>query len=186
MKIIAFGHRKGVGKDTAARFLMSYYRTLKKGSNIQKVGLADKVKDICYQLYSWAGIKDKEFYDEFPKSKEIVLPLMGKSPRQIWIEMGTLVAQEVCKNTWVDYVNHHYKADVLIISDLRFLHEANLLLKAGGYLFKINRIGYPRSPDMADDPLEDYDKWTEILNINEGDLVSLNREVIRITDRYLL
>jgi|GEM_PF-6447744 len=88
--IIAFGHRKQVGKDSAAKFLCSYIRMNQNNSNCQIKGFADKVKDIAYQIYSWAGLMPGEYYesDETQKFKDIVLPAIGKTPRDLWIAVG--------------------------------------------------------------------------------------------------
>src|SRR5215831_16002209 len=96
-KMIAFGHRKSVGKDSAARFLCSHLRIHLKGSNIQHHGFADKLKNVCHQLYGWAGLQDREYYEtpDTYKLKDEVLPVLGKSPRQIWIEFATLVGRTV-------------------------------------------------------------------------------------------
>src|SRR6187549_508755 len=94
MKMIAFGHQKDVGKDTAARFVMTHLRMNSRVKKVEKHGFADKLKDVCYQLYAWAGLMPGPWYEESPekrKLKEVVLPAIGKSPRQIWISFGNEV-----------------------------------------------------------------------------------------------
>lgn len=185
-KMIAFGHEKNVGKDTAARFLTTHLRMKRKGSNIQKHGFADKLKDQCYQLYSWAGLMPGAWYDE-PENrtlKEVALPLIGKSPRRIWIDYGQAVRANVLDTTWIDYIHYTYRCDLIIISDLRFPMEADRILQLGGLLFKINRPDIPHTSDEADDPLLEYKRWTANIP-NDGSLNLFYERVINICMEYL-
>lgn len=180
MKILAFGHDKRVGKDTAGKFVVTALRmaSAKKPLNITKKGFADKIKAICYDLYAWAGLRDKEFYEERPALKEVVLPLIGKSPRRIWIDFGNHVGRAVYTSTWTDYLLHTTKADVLIITDMRFPEEAERIQSLGGRVYKIIRPAITRTPDEADDPLLDWTGWDGIL-VNHSDLHTFHDTVIR-------
>jgi hypothetical protein len=165
---IAFGHRKRVGKDTAARFLSAYLRLKKKGLDIQQKGFGDKVKDITHQLYGWAGLQPGHYYEK-PENAHLIeqiLPRIGKSPRQIWIEFATKVAREVYADTWLDYVLQTTEGDVCILKDLRFPNEAHKILDFGGYIYKINRADAPNNSDLADDQLVEFNQWTKILDNN--------------------
>src|SRR4051812_22321919 len=96
-KIIAFGHRKEVGKDTAAKYLITELKLRYPGINIQKHGFADKVKDVAQQIYSWADLKSGEYYERLGNHylKEVILPKLGKTPRQVWIGVGNGVRNAV-------------------------------------------------------------------------------------------
>lgn len=187
MKIIAFGHRKRVGKDTACRFLSSHIRLTQSGSNIRILGFADKLKEIANQLYYWAGLHDGEFY-EIPKNeylKDTMLPALGKSPREIWIQIGCRIRDYVYHDTWVDYLLHTANYGVLIIKDMRFPNEANAILRKGGHVFRIDRPDIKHTPDEADDPLENYQHWTEVIK-NDGSLADLNKKIINLVEKYKL
>lgn len=184
---VAFGHEKSVGKDTAARFLMSHLRMSRSGSNIQKKGFADKLKQQCYELYSWAGLMPGPWYEESTeryKLKNIILPLIGKSPRRIWIEYGTTVARSIYHSTWIEYLFRSTNCQVLIISDCRFPDEADKILEHGGFVFKIDRPSVEHTNDVADDALFGYTRWTEIIH-NNSDLNSFNDKIIKLAEEYL-
>ena len=90
MKIIALGYKKGVGKDTFAKFMMTYLRCERPNLKIKQISFAAKLKDICYQLYSWAGLERGIYYESHRNFKEEILPQLFKSPRQIWIEVNSM------------------------------------------------------------------------------------------------
>lgn len=188
MKIIAFGHRKRVGKDTAAKFLISYLRTNIRGINIQKRGFADKVKDIAFQLYAWAGVMPGNWYED-PKNehlREVILPKICKTPRQVWIGVGNGLRAAVHEDTWLEYLfQSESKCDLLIIKDLRFPVEANGVIARGGFCYRIDRDSQIKVTDGADDPLENYDGWTGIIQNNNtpGDLYN---EIVRIAKERIL
>lgn len=178
MKILAFGHRKRVGKDTAAKTVSTWARLNLMKNNVQKRGLADKLKDVCHQLYAWAGLQPGEYYEEHQAEKEQILILLGKSPRTIWIEFGTLVGRHVYPFTWTDYLIKSSTCDILILSDVRFPNEADRVLALGGRVYKIeasNRI--PSTSDLADDALSGYTKWSGVLE-NNGTLHDFHKVVL--------
>lgn len=176
MKIIAFGHRREVGKDTAATFLVSYLRTNKKGISVRKLGFASKLKEISHSLYSWAGLKDEEYYEQNYKEKEVVLPTLGKTPRQIWIEVGNYMRQ-VHNDTWLAYLFLGVKADYMILKDLRFPNEAEAVKKHGGLVIRIDRASVQKHDDYADSALAEYKDWDYVWE-NNGSLREFNSSIL--------
>lgn len=171
MKVIAFGHRRRTGKDQAAKFLLTILRLARPGLKIAKTSFAYKLKDVCHQIYSWAGMKSPEFYESNGEEKEKVLKPIGKSPRQIWIEFGTPAVREIVYDrTWVDYTLKSNKADVLIITDLRFPNEMNAVQNLDGVCIRIDRASAPRSDDVADSALSrvPIHMWDRIIPNNES------------------
>lgn len=184
MKILAFGHQKRVGKDTAAKFVMTHLRSTNRVRHAQKKGFADKLKQICYDLYSWAGLMPGPWYEENGNAhlKEVVLPKLGKSPRQIWIAFGNEVKNAAYPDTWIDYLLHNSNCDFLIISDMRFPNEADKIRALGGKVIKITKPDVPHTSDAADDPLLSYTNWDgHIVNI-QGELGKLYEDVIKIAE----
>lgn len=174
MKIFSFGHQKKVGKDTFANYIVTALRTSNKVRRVIKAGFADKLKDVCYQLYSWAGMMPRDFYDQpaNEKFKEELIPALGKTPRQIWISFGNEVKNSAYPNTWLDYLLRGVDTDVLVVSDMRFPNEAFRIRQLGGKVVKIIRPSVPHTSDAADDPLLDYTEWDEII-VNDGSLKDL-------------
>ncbi len=183
---VAFGHRKRVGKDTAARFLCSYLRLNRRGSNIQTHGYADKGKAICHDLYGWAGLESADYYEKYPEQKEIILPKLGKSPRQIYIDfMSHAVRAHVYDLTWIKYLLHNVQCDVCIIRDMRFPVEADMIQEAGGYVYRIDRDDAPNDSDFADDALIEYNSWNGTLK-NNGTLHDFNKQIEELGKNLLL
>lgn len=183
---ISFGHRKRVGKDTAARFLSSYLRMNRKGSNIQAQGFADKGKAMCHELYAWAGLQSAQYYEDHSEEKELVLPAIGLSPRQIYINfMSKAVRENVYDLTWIKYLLHSVSCDICIVKDLRFPVEADMIHEHGGYVFKIDRDDAPNDSDLADDALINYTLWDGIIE-NNGTLHEFNTKIEELGQKLLL
>ncbi len=177
MKIIAFGHRKGVGKSTASKFLTTHLRCEYPDLKIKEVSFAAKLKDISWQLFGWGGLKRGVYYETHYREKEILLPKLDLSPRQIWIGVGNRL-REVSERVWIDYALN-IKADTIIISDLRFTNEALAINTRGGTLVKINRDEAVEGTDPAEVDLVKWKAWDCIIN-NNGTLNELNEKVVTL------
>jgi hypothetical protein len=179
--IIAFGHRRRMGKDNSVSFCSRILRTQwqwEKPADIRTASFAKALKDFCYQAYGWAGLMLGEYYEMSDNAhlKETILPIIGKSPRDIWIEVGNHL-REVYAYTWIDLVlNTNKQCDVLLISDLRYPNEAERIKASGGTLIKINRPGVEYHNDVADTALADFNQWDHIID-NDGSLNDLNQKL---------
>ena len=180
MKVIAFGHRQNVGKSSAVRFLSGELRIRNKGIHVQTAGFADKVKDVAFQLFAWGGLKPGHYYEDHYDEKNIILPKIGRTPRQLWIGVGNGIRQATgYDGTWLDYLFNTIKCDVLIITDLRFPAEAEGILKVGGTIHRIDRDAAVKVIDGADDPLADYLKWTSVIS-NNGSLGEFHKAITNL------
>jgi hypothetical protein len=178
-KIVAFAHRKRVGKDSAAKFLDTHLRC--HGMKSVKLSFAAKLKAVCYDLFGWAGLQPGIFYEDEKNAnlREVVLPEIGKTPRQIWIEVGNKM-REVYADVWIDNaLRGTPSAQVLIITDLRFENEAKKVHSLGGKIFKIIRPGVPVSDDASDSALDGYTGFDGILE-NVGNLSDFHEKVVEI------
>ena len=173
MKIIGIGYKKGSGKDQFATFMHTFIRCTKPGLHVKRVSFADKLKDIAHQLYGWAGLYPGVYYETHRDKKEALLPLIGKSPRQIWIEVGNNL-RNVYPKTWIDFALRGVCADIIIIPDVRFKNEVQAIWnQGGGVLVKINRPCIPQGTDPAEVELDDWHSWNIVIN-NDRDLAALN------------
>jgi hypothetical protein len=89
MKILALGHRAQTGKDTLSGFMATEIRLTNKKVNVQVAGFADELKDFCYKMYSWAGLKRKEHYETHPEDKKLVLRPSAKLCVNCGLMLGT-------------------------------------------------------------------------------------------------
>lgn len=186
MKIIAFGHRKRVGKDTACNFVVSHLKLNTRNQRIAKRGFATKMYDILHQLYGWAGFETEDYYEANQEKKEEILPLIGKTPRQLCLDFGTGVAREVYPHTWVDYLSNSANYDYLAIKDMRFENEFYAVKNAGGFCIRIDRPSIPHTDDVADKPLSYLADcaWDAVI-LNDGPLNDLHANVLNLTRRFL-
>lgn len=181
MKIFALGHRQRTGKDTLAKFIETVIRTRTKGKNIQVVGFADVLKDVCFNMYAHLGLCRAQFYELNPDFREKPLS-NGKTPRQIWIEVGNHMRQ-YDENIWVNAVLNKPNVDVLILKDLRFPNEVLKVQERGGTLIKVTRPNQPIVDDAADTPLVEFDGWNEVV-VNDQGLEQLMEIANRLVNKY--
>lgn len=183
---IGLGHYKRTGKDSFANFLIQEIARFSPQTLVVKRSFAWKLKQICHELYGWAGLREPEFYEtkEGEALREIVLPALGKSPRQIWVDFGTdAVRDRVYPDTWRDFV---FKADqstggrqpdVMIVPDVRFPNETAEFEVRNGILIKVVRPGYGPGRNRPDRELLGFDRWTTVIG-EEGTMESLHRWAI--------
>lgn len=63
MKILGLGHYSRTGKDTLANAMIEWFGQFYPELTVKKLPLAWKLKQITYELYAWAGVREPEFYD---------------------------------------------------------------------------------------------------------------------------
>lgn len=178
MQILGFGHRRRTGKDQSAKFLDTILRIERPKLKVVKVSFAAKLKETCYELYKWAGLERGVFYESEAgaKLKEVVLPLIGMSPREIWIKVGNKL-REVYADTWIDAALRNFPdAAVIIVTDVRFPNEVDKIHSLGGQVFKMIRPGEPMSDDASDSALDSYTGWDGLI-MNNGDLGALHTKI---------
>ena len=183
MQIIAFGYKKGSGKDTAAQFLITALKTNCPGTKIQRASFAAKLKDICWQLFGWTGLKPGSFYESHRELKEVTLRLGGMTPREIWIKVGNAL-RDVCPDTWVKSVLTKTEHDFKIITDLRFWNEALAVRETGGILIRMDR-DVPRGTDPAETELNTWKTWDYVVD-NTGSLNDLNTQMVSLAKKLCL
>lgn len=176
MKIIAFGYKKQRGKDTSAKFLKDWLHMNHPDLRVRTVGFADKLKDVTHQLYGWAGLQPPIYYETHYAEKEIILPALGMSPRDIWIGGGNKM-REIYGPTWIHYITKGgIKCDVLLVKDMGFTNEAIAIREEGGFLCRLNRLGMPMADDPRETELDSWTDWDADLD-NNGTLQELNQVI---------
>jgi len=178
MKIFGLGHYSRTGKDTFGNSLVASLGEYKPSLRAAKKSFAWKLKQIAFELYAWDGLREPEFYEtlEGAKFRDIPLPTIGKTPVQIWVDLGTpAVRENVYENTWIDYLlKSKNDLDVLIIPDVRFANEIAAIRELGGTLIKVVRPGYGPRKTVADRALVGYKGWDYVIG-ESGDINDLRR-----------
>lgn len=171
--IIAFGHQKQVGKDTAVDAIYA------SSMRADKYSLAGPLYQICEILDS--NFRSKEYYDKAPANKSLPLP-GGKTPREFLIEVGENL-KEVCgKHCWVDMAINYSKVmshKHLLISDIRYKEEAERLKQHGAIFVKVVRPDLPHTSDKADDDLLDWDGW-DVCLVNNCSIEKFREKAVNL------
>lgn len=170
--LIGFGHKRRVGKDTAADFLVLEY-------GFRKFGFAHALKDAAMVLFHFSC---DQVYGE---GKGQIDPRYGKSPGKLLQELG-LVAREMWGGDfWIDRLaasiqlatgfapgKGHVNA---AITDVRFLNEVEAVRRWGGKLVKIVRPALDAldindgrdSKHVSETELDSFEGWDAVL-VNDG------------------
>lgn len=180
-KIIGFGHRSRVGKDTSCEIATQILQA--HGVQVRRESFAALLKDLCHRLYSWTGLQPGPFYERNPGARDVKLPVIQKTPVEIWIDVGNKL-REVYHDTWISPVINSAKDfdGVTLISDVRFPNEAAILHGHGATLVKVTRSEAPIRDSVSDNALEGYDHCWDYIIENEGterDLVDAVRLVLQ-------
>lgn len=143
--LIGLHGRAGSGKDTAADFIEKYAKnkTFKKFSFAQP--LKDAVK-IMFNLTDEHIIEKKEDPVLNPDGS-VKWHLNGQalSPRLILQWLGTDILRNQIKESFhVDNMRDRIKealkdTDIVVITDVRFLNEAEMIKELGGFVIRLER-----------------------------------------------
>ena len=168
--IIGLGHRQGVGKDTCAKILRQQSKLA-----VQTLSFAHKLKYHCWTLFHDLGLETPEYYLLDYDAKNQILPHMGKTPREIWIEYGNAM-RKIYSDIWIHKVMGRMIQEnyLYIITDLRFPNEFEAIQELGGICIRIDRDDAIVSNDESDTALADIpDSNWDIIITNNGDIKDL-------------
>lgn len=183
MKIIAFGHRQQVGKDTAVKFSLSHIRLEHHGTTVARCSFGDIIKSQAFQLFSWAGLEEGVYYENNPQFKNIVLPTIGKSPRQIWIELGN-AGQSLYPKLWNELSFRRFNAEIALVSDLRKIEDIEFCRMFPSKMIRIDNPRVPQVEDNCDEKLANYLDWDFVIQ-NDGNFQELNFKIKSLVDEIL-
>jgi hypothetical protein len=181
MKIVALGHRKKVGKDTFARFIVRHIRMQHPSIKVKLEGFADALKDVAYRLYAWTGLQPGSYYELHPEDKDKLLISIGKTPRALWIVLAKAL-RDFDPKIFADALLKTRDCDVLIIKDLRYYVEINEL-PPGTLIARIERET-DEPLDAPDGELSNYN-WPMTI-YNNGSVQELYKKAIDFTEDYLI
>lgn len=142
--LIGFMGIKGSGKDTCADHLVKEYGFVKKS-------FADPLKKACKELFLFS---DEQLYGTQEQKETPDSKWFGCSPRKALQYVGTDLLRNNLNNIMPglnnDIFTHHFKLwyenakatnpDVrVVMADVRFQNEINLIQSLGGIVIKIDR-----------------------------------------------
>jgi hypothetical protein len=181
--LIAFGHRRYVGKDTAVRFMLNHLRWEYPGITTQKITFAYTMKEHCYELFQDFGLKTTEYYEQHPEEKDLYIPTLGRSARDVWIKYGN-ACREIETDVWTNLALKNPLADIVFVTDMRFPNEADCIIEQDGFLVRIDRPDVDQFDDGADSELSNYSGWTHIIK-NNGLLSDFHKTIITFTEQVV-
>jgi hypothetical protein len=178
-KILAFGHRSGVGKDTA----VSMASRLLTGQccMCDKYSFANSLKLECYSLF---GTLPPATYEQYRSLRSTKVEGLDLNVVELWVKFGE-ACRQIDPLIWVKQCmkaieNDSKYNEVALISDLRHPNEATSLKKSGAILIKVES-NVPDKPEaLVDQYLKEYDAWDYEIYAEQGDLVTLEAEVKRV------
>jgi dephospho-CoA kinase len=194
--IIGIIGKKGVGKDTLVDYLISKY-------NIEKYSFADPLKKTLIELFC---LKEEQVYQQ--DLKEVIDSRWGITPREMMQIFGTEIIQKKINEFfptiktkprlfWVQHFINTYQERIktnpnliIIISDVRFIHEVEAIKEIGGKLIRLTR---PNKSDNDNQSFSQHSSETELDNyhmidnfiINDGDIKDLYKKGSNIIEEII-
>lgn len=143
-RLIGFSGEMGVGKDEAAKALL--------GLGYQRIAFGDALKSMA--MHGLGLTWDQVHGSQEEKAKELEWLRPGNSPRRILQTLGTEWGRELIDpNLWVEVVRRAVLArpgGLVVIPDVRFENEAEMIRDMGGTVIHVRRgqqkrVGWLRS-----------------------------------------
>ena len=195
MVLIGLIGEAGSGKDTSADYLKNKYP-------ITLYALGNPIKEITRHMFLFS---DEQLYG---KLKNVVDERWGVTPRETWQVIGTNIMQFQIYGLLPHLINtvpvrefwiHHFKMwykqllesdsknENVIVTDIRFQHEADTIKQLGGYLIKIERPTLDKSDELYKHCSETAISTMEsdIYIMNDGSLEELFEKVDVAFNRLL-
>jgi dephospho-CoA kinase len=178
--IIGITGKKFNGKDTVSDYIVSKY-------NFTKIAYAEPLKEVCRNLFNF---NDEQLYGD---KKEDLDSFWNITPRQAFQFIGTDMIRNnmdkmikgVNNNFWVKclekrIINLNSRGiKNIIVSDIRFNNEADLIKRLNGKLIKVSRNIVNNDSHISELEIDNIEE--DILIENKGSLEELYSKI----DTYL-
>lgn len=157
------------GKDTVASFLVEHY-------GFTRVAFADPMRTALYKLNPIVkpGLRLADAVDEMGWEKaKVRIPEV----RALLQRLGTEVGRDMFGQTfWVDQAAKHMPSGPVVVTDVRFLNEAQFIKNAAGELWRIERPGFgPVNEHVSESELSGFP--VNHIIMNDGDYKDLMSEI---------
>ena len=161
-RLIGFGHRAQVGKDSAAEVLVGYgWKRLAFADPIRHV-LADMDGNVA-RLVNAIGWEEAKGLHH----------VRGKLHAT-----GEILRRRLGKDCLINYAMSQV-TDGTVITDVRYPEEAEAILALGGSVVRIDRDAAPVLRFPSEHQLDGWDKWTAVID-NNGTLDELRLKVLSL------
>jgi len=159
--------RKHVGKDTVADYLVYKYK-------YQQLSFARPLKEGVKILF---GFSSAQIYGD---GRDIIDQRYHLTPREILHFMGTeVIRRKFGEDFWIRQAINDALPRKIIISDVRFQNEVDIIKKMGGIVIKLDREGLER--DSSEDQIDLVCEYDHLIKNNHS-VQELYSELDRILE----
>jgi hypothetical protein len=176
--LVGITGRKGHGKDTIGKTLCQDY-------GFTRLAFGDTLKEVCRDIF---GFSDEQLYGD---EKEVIDPYWRVVPRDVYQVIGTELLRNTLpryfphlgKNIWVESLEkkygESYKGKRVVITDVRFQNEIDMIRRHGGVILRVKRDVESRafSGHESENYIDTFEVDCEIHNTSLAQLQSRVREL---------
>tara|TARA_R110000822_G_scaffold133553_2_gene271006 strand:+ start:1253 stop:1792 length:540 start_codon:yes stop_codon:yes gene_type:complete len=128
IKLIGLTGKARSGKDTTGDYLSKTY-------GHKAFAMAKPIKEACRVIFGW---DDRHLHGDL---KEVVDPIYGVTPREAMQKLGTEYGRDMINtDIWAIRTRQEIKNnDLMVLTDLRYDNEAELILSMGGIVINVDR-----------------------------------------------
>ena len=191
MTIIALSGFATAGKDSVAYILTEHH-------GFTRVAFADELKATLYEQNPTIGIEDDLVIDGLNISNrctnvQTLVDAFGwtgaKQFHEVRIQLqrlGEAVRNHVHADAWVDAafrVIEDRRLERVVISDVRYVSEADYVAALGGYIVRVERPGVgPLNDHSSEIEMSEYAHFDTVIN-NNSSLEDLTAKVERVLEQ---
>ena len=155
------------GKTTVAQYLQE--------RGYCRLPFAQPMRDMLSVMLSDLGYSEERIAHHLYVDKEALVPELGVSVRHLLRTLGTEWGREcVSPSVWLDvWLAKARRKSFVVVDDVRFTNEAELVRLLGGEVWRITRPGVERSTEHASEG--GLDTWSEFTCdiVNSGSISDL-------------
>lgn len=167
--IIGLTGKARSGKDTIADIITKLY-------GYEHYWFSKPMKEACRTIFGW---NDAHLYGDL---KEVVDERYGTSPRHALQTLGTEWGRgHIRESIWLDVARSHIEKGNVVVSDVRFDNEAELIKELGGIVIQVERGDAPDVLDHASEKGVHF-HLVDYLVQNDGTISELEDKVCDILD----
>lgn len=176
-------HAPECGKSTTAAILASLA--------YQRLPFATPVKELAVRFLTLLGVSEQEARRLAYIDKGETIPQLGVTGRHILQTLGTDWGRNMIKpDVWIQAWKSQWQSFVrrgclVVVDDVRFPEEANLITSLGGELWLIDRDGVPPcTTHESEGRLINYPGFTRIIHNSGRQKSDLEAIVMRIAEQW--
>lgn len=163
--IIGITGKKGAGKDTVADILTEY--------GFVKKSFAQPLKESLRIMFNFS---DEQLYGE---KKEEIDSRWNISPRNAMQFFGTDILRKMDEDFWIKHMEQRLTEKLIVIPDVRFSNEIEVIKKRGGYILGIRGRGIDDTHESENQKLK-----VDFMIDNSHSLDHLRDEIVAFLKIY--